>query len=150
MWSTEIENILLTSKNFLGCFPMNELPPFPRTLPSSLIVNTDFSTGRGEHWLALILKDDRCLFFDSFGVPLLDETLIEYLSSYYDSVTYSNVAVQDFRSEKCGEFCILFIKNVKDRKTFRNFLSKFNTIDLLQNDFIVNSWLYDYKKINFT
>ena len=115
MWSTEIENILLTSKNFLGCFPMNELPPFPHTLPSSLIVNTDISTGRGEHWLALILKDDGCLFFDSFGVPLLDETLIEYLSYYYNSITYSDVALQDFRSEKCGEFCILFIKNVKGR-----------------------------------
>ena len=49
MWSSEIEDILQTSRNFLGCFPMNDLPIFPKTMPASLIVNTDISTGTGDH-----------------------------------------------------------------------------------------------------
>ena len=66
MWSTEIENILKTSKKFLGCFPLDELPYFPRRLPASLIVNTDTSIAKGDHWLALILQKDKCFYFDSF------------------------------------------------------------------------------------
>ena len=49
MWSTEIEDILQTSDNFLGCFPLDELPPFPQRLPASIIVNTDISTEIGDH-----------------------------------------------------------------------------------------------------
>ena len=43
MWSTEIENILSTSNNFVGCYPLNELPSLSQKLPASLIVNTDIS-----------------------------------------------------------------------------------------------------------
>ena len=71
MWSTEIEDILETSPNFLGCFPLDELPSFPKRLPASLIVNTDISMGTGDHWLALLMKKDKCFYFDSFGLPIL-------------------------------------------------------------------------------
>ena len=106
MWSTEIEYLLQESTNFLGCFALDMLPSFPKYLPSSLIVNTDSSKGVGVHWLALLFLKNKCLYFDSFGLPIVEETLIKYIEPYYDSVLYSDVCIQDIESTKCGKFCI--------------------------------------------
>ena len=141
MWSQEIENILLTSKNFLGCFAMDELPSFSQRIPASLIVNTDISTRTGDHWLALVLKEDECFYFDSFGLPILEETLINYLKPHYHKVTYADVCIQHVSSNKCGEFCILFVKYVNSKSTYETFLSEFNPFNIKENDIIVTSLL---------
>lgn len=141
MWSVEIEDILFSSSNFLGCFPLNELPPLSKKLPTSLIVNTNISRKIGEHWLALVLEEEECFYFDSFGLPILDETLIKYLKPYYGKVTYSDVCIQHFTSNKCGKFCILFVKNVDSKSSYENFLSEFNHYDLKKNDIIVEKWV---------
>ena len=141
MWSTEIENILITSKNFLGCFPLDELPYFPKRLPATLIVNTDTAIGNGDHWLALVLGKDKCFFFDSFGLPIVEEYLLKFLEPHYNIVTYSNVCIQHIKSNKCGEFCILFVKHVQCKTTYDKFLSHFNHKNLKKNDFFVEQWM---------
>ena len=141
MWSTEIENILVTSKNFLGCFPLDKLPCFPQRFPTSIIVNTDFSKGTGQHWLALVLDKDKCFYFDSFGLPIVEEHLLKYLEPHYTVITYSDICIQDIGSDKCGKFCILFVKQVKNKTTYDNFLSNFNHKNLWENDVIVEQWL---------
>ena len=141
MLSTEIENILLTSNNFLGCYPLKELPSLSQKLPASLIVNTDISRETGDHWLALLLEEEECFYFDSFGLPIVDETLLKYLEPHYDKVTYSNVCIQHVTSDKCGKFCILFVKNVNSKSSYENFLSQFNHYKLKKNDIIVEKWV---------
>ena len=141
MWSTEIENILKTSKNFLGCFPLDELPNFPQRLPASLIVNTDTSIGNGDHWLALVLKKDKCFYFDSFGLPIVEEYILKFLEPHYNVVTYSDVCIQHIGSHKCGEFSILFVKHVNSKITYNKFLSHFNHFNLKENDVIVEQWM---------
>ena len=141
MWSTEIENILITTKNFLVCFPLDELPYFPQRLPATLIVNTDISTQNGKHWLALLLDKDKCLYFDSFGLPIVEELLLKYLEPHYNVVTYSDVCIQHIKSDKCGKFCILFVKHVKSKSTYDKFLSHFNLKYLKENDVIVEQWM---------
>lgn len=141
MWSTEIENILSTSNNFVGCYPLNELPSLSQKLPASLIVNTDISRATGEHWLGLVLEEEECLYFDSFGLPIVDETLLKYLNPFYDKVTYSDVCIQHVTSNKCGKFCILFVKNVNSKSSYENFLSEFNHYNLKKNDIIVEKWI---------
>ena len=141
MWSTEIENILKTSKNFLGCFPLDELPYFPQRLPASLIVNTDTSTGSGSHWVALVLEKNKCFYFDSFGVPIVEDHIFKFLGSHYKVATFSDVCIQHIKSDKCGEFCILFVKHVKSQTTYDKFLSQFNHKNLKENDFFVEQWM---------
>ena len=141
MWSTELENISKTSKNFLGCFPLDELPYFPQRFPASLIVNTDTSIGNGDHWLALVLEKDECFYFDSFGLPIVEEYILKFLEPHYNVVTYSDVCIQHIGSHKCGEFSLLFVKHVNSKTTYDKFLSYFNHKNLKQNDFIVVQWL---------
>ena len=53
-----------------------------------------------------------CFYFDSFWLEIIEEKL-KMFASDYDKVIYSNRCIQDFRSEKCGQFCIAFLNNVK-------------------------------------
>ena len=88
-----------------------------------------------------LLKEDECFYFDSFGLPILEETLINYLKPHYHKVTYADVCIQHVSSNKCGEFCILFVKYVNSKSTYETFLSEFNPFNIKENDIIVTSLL---------
>ena len=138
--SNEIESFL-KSKDFLGCYPLDRLPPFPKKLPKSMIINTHISNKTGEHWVALVLTKQKCLYFDSFGWFIIEGNILRYLKPYYKTITYSDMCIQDSLSDKCGEFCIAFIQNVKNVPSYNRFLSKFDSNYLKNNDKIVLSLL---------
>ena len=80
-------------------------------------------------------------YFDSFGLPIVEEYLLKFLHPHYNVVTYSDVCIQHLKSDKCGEFCILFVKHVKNKTTYDKFLSHFNHKNLKENDVIVEQWM---------
>ena len=134
MLSSEINRRLFKDKTFMGCFPFDNLPAFPEHLPAKLIVNTGASSTNGEHWVALLLNPKSCFYFDSFGVPILNHEIHKFLQKKYKKVTFSALCIQDYRSDKCGEFCIIFLKNVSSKKTYLLFLKRFSDANLLLND----------------
>ena len=142
MYSSQIANFLSGDPYFLGCFPKNKLPQIPTTFPKTMIVNTHDSNQPGEHWLALVLTKRKCFFFDSFGMGVIEREIKEYLKCKYDNVTYSDKCIQHIASNNCGEFCILFVKMVKNKKSYVNFLSCFDVHNLKMNDDIVKYLLY--------
>ena len=131
MLSSEINRRLFKDKTFMGCFPFDNLPAFPEHLPAKLIVNTGASSTNGEHWVALLLNPKSCFYFDSFGVPILNHEIHKFLQKKYKKVTFSALCIQDYRSDKCGEFCIIFLKNVSSKKTYLLFLKRFSDANLL-------------------
>ena len=135
--SIDIENYLKDQRGFLGCFACNDLPPFPKKFPVSMIINTHRKNQPGEHWLAIVLTKQKCFYFDSFGVPIMEKIIISYLQQKYKKVTINNECIQHYYSESCGLFCIAFIKHVKSKLGFEEFISKFNLLHLLKNDNIV-------------
>ena len=134
MHSSEIKKKLMKDKTFIGCFPFDKLPPLPEKLPAKLIINTGASSTDGEHWVALLLKPKSCFYFDSFGVPILNHEIHKFLQKKYKKVTFSSLCIQDYRSDKCGKFCIIFLKNVSSKKTYLLFLKRFSDANLLLND----------------
>ena len=134
MQSSEIRQKFMKDKTFIGCFPFDKLPAFPEKLPAKLIINTGASSTDGEHWVALLLKPKSCFYFDSFGIPILNNEIHKFLQKKYKKVTSSTLCVQDYRSNKCGEFCIMFLKNVSSKKTYLLFLKRFSDANLLIND----------------
>ena len=138
MYGYEIEDILSYNKNFMGCYAWNQLPPLPRTFPKSLIINTANSDSDGEHWVALLLQHNRCFYFDSFGLPVINENIIHFLRKY-KKVTYTDICIQHMYSDNCGKFCIAFIKNVNSKSSYNNFISQFDFVKLYKNDEIVEN-----------
>ena len=138
--STHINYLLSKVTEFLGCFSRNQLPPFPKTFPNSMIINTDHSSGPGIHWVALILLANECLYFDPFGVGILEAEILDYIKSRYQSFGYSNTCIQDIKSKKCGAFCVAFILSVKNKTDYNNFIASFNSSYLKQNDIILKRY----------
>jgi len=134
----DIENILFYNKNFMGCFACDQLPPLPTTFPRSLIINTAPYNTEGEHWVALVLQKNRCYYFDSFGLPVHNKNIIHFLYKY-KKVTYTDVCIQHIHSEKCGQFCIAFIKHVHSKSSYNDFISQFDFVKLYKNDEIVEN-----------
>ena len=135
-----IEYLLKCDPSFLGCFHVKSLPPDqPKKFPTSLIVYSD------KHWMGVMFINKRlCLYFDSFGEKVQDSELVDYLSAAsYTYVMYNSVQIQHDSSDKCGLFCVLFIKLVHSLVSFTRFLQLFN-----RNNLVYNDWLID-DKINF-
>ena len=128
--SIDIENYLKDQRGFLGCFACNDLPPFPKKFPVSMIINTHRKNQPGEHWLALVLTKSKCLYFDSFGVGITEETIVSYLQQKYEKVTINNECIQHLYSESCGLFCIAFIKMLKVNQVLKNLFQKFSLFNL--------------------
>lgn len=144
MQSTTIENILHSRKDFLGCFPFDKLPPFPTTFPKTVILNTHRSNKPGEHWIGLVLSKKHCFYFDSFGLPIINKTIVEYLNSYYKFVKYSSICIQHIESNKCGEFCIAFVTQVENKRTYEKFISQFNLLNVKENNVIIEKVIGHY------
>ena len=132
--SLEINSLLRDDPYFMGCFPSDKLPAIDSHLPRSIIINTQPSEGNGEHWIAIVMTRKNCFNFDSFGCPIIEMDIIKYLSKYYQKVVYSNICVQHVMSEKCGEFCMGFVKHVHNRRSYRSYLSNFDFENVWAND----------------
>ena len=120
----EIWNYLQKKKSFMGCFPSDKIPPIC-SFPATMIINTADSSNAGEHWVGLYMEEKFCLYFDSFGLPVLEENIRKYLSRYYNNYVYNKICIQDIASKACGLFCIAFVKSVYSVKTYYNFIHQF-------------------------
>ena len=138
MDSNEIEDILSYDKHFMGCFASNQLPSVASPFPKSLIINTAPSDTVSEHWVALVLYKNKCFYFDSFGLPVLNQDILHFLCKY-KRVTYTDVCIQSTFSDYCGKFCIAFIKNVHSRHSYDDFIDQFDFVNLYKNDAIVEN-----------
>ena len=135
MLSSDIEKSMKNDISFMGCYAEDKLPIFfPKKFPKKLIVNTGHSSTSGEHWIALILQRETCFYFDSFGIEIIDEKVLEFLKKYYEQYTFNSVCIQHYHSKKCGEFCIAFLKLVNSTKTFQKFINMFSLKNLKIND----------------
>jgi len=138
MDSNEIEDILGYDKCFIGCYASNQLPSIQSPFPKSLIINTAPSNTVGEHWVAMVLYKKKCFYFDSFGLPIINNDILYFLRKY-KKVTYTNVCIQSTYSDYCGKFCIAFIKNVRNRHSYDSFIDQFDFLNLYKNDSIVEN-----------
>ena len=139
MNSNEIEAILRRNKQFLGCFAWDQLPPFPSSLPKSIIINTAKSDSRGEHWVAIVLQKKQCFYFDSFGLSIINDYILEFIRDAYNKVTYTDNCIQSANSDMCGKFCIAFIKYVHSKSSYNTFIEQFDFVKLYKNDEIVEN-----------
>ena len=138
MDSNEIEDILSYEKHFMGCYGSNRLSFIQSPFHKSLIINTAPSGTAGEHWVALVLHKKKCFYFDSYGLPILNQDILRFLHKY-KKVTYADACIQSTFSDFCGKFCITFIKNVHDRHSYNAFIDQFDFVNQYKNDSIVKN-----------
>ena len=145
MDTNDINRLLVNEKKFIGVFALDKLPKKRIDRPASLIINTDISNKKGDHWVSLVLDKNQAYYFDSFGLQIIDKQILQFLSMQkFRKVTFSNKCIQSISSDKCGLFCVLFVKLVKDKKKYKKFLDMFFDKQLVLNDNLI----VEYLKLN--
>jgi hypothetical protein len=94
--------------NLIGVYSKDKLP-FKRVAGSYIVNLQNHNDGNGSHWVAFqIFENAKVCYFDSYGM-LMPQELNSFLFPFKPIAT-NNRQIQDLKSDKCGYFCIAFIK----------------------------------------
>ena len=132
-----INQLLKNTKYFIGTFACDLLPSRFKK-PALFVVNTDPSNRPGEHWIALFINSNgKGEYFDSFGLPPLNENIIKFLLiNCPNGFLYNPRTLQCLKCITCGHYCVVYVKLRSIGKTFCNFISLFTT-NTFKNEKIV-------------
>lgn len=98
--------------DLIGVFSKN-LMPKERVAGSYIINLQDYEDGNGTHWVCCKIFDNRkCCYFDPFGAPMPID--VNKFLMPFKPIAQSNRHIQDLKSDKCGYFCLAFIKYFND------------------------------------
>ena len=96
---------------------------------SPCVINLDSLEGFGTHWVCCWFSQNHFEYFDSFGLPPLkwEENIAKWFPKM-KTLERNNFQIQDFRSLKCGYYCICFLneKKNKGKKVLRHFENVFS------------------------
>ena len=100
---------------FKGVFPRDRLPTTinnnNNNLPSAYIINTDRSSGPGEHWVCVWFDGHgRAEYFDSFGLPPTLVAIQNFISrNSYVRSNYNQRLCQSLVSSACGLYVLYYV-----------------------------------------
>ena len=125
--------------DLIGVFSKDMLPK-ERVAGSYIINLQDHNDGDGSHWVVFkIFNNGKSCFFDPFGMPM--PTDVNSFLMKFKPVAVNNRIIQDIKSDKCGYFCIAFIKYFNDFNTKKD--DVFEAFDDFLNCFSNNAKLND-------
>ena len=142
MLESELNKHLEKVENYIGSFARNELHQIKiKTFPTFFVINLDTRQSYGTHWIALAVYQNEIYICDSLGGINPSSTLPIELIDYLNILTnhrqiFMTKQLQSINSEFCGQYCVLFIKQMSENNSFCQFLSMF-TRDKHRNDSIV-------------
>ena len=107
------------------------------------IVNTDLSDDPGEHWVAVYFRDNRVIYFDSYGMSPDKDYILPFIKRNSSGWIQNTEMLQDPWSKTCGMWCIYIIHQLNrgyDLKTAIHKELKGTGEDLSQNDRDIELW----------
>lgn len=132
-------------KIWTGVYASDQLPNKLFT-PVGLIINTDPSSMKGMHWVAIYINDKGKLFyFDSYGLEPFVKSIQRFIcKNVQRSYQYNDLSMQGLNSNVCGQYCILFLYAMMKGKNMKQFQSAFQKHSTSENDKFVR---FAFKKI---
>ena len=91
---------------FRGVFMRNALPTSGARRNESGIVNLDDATGPGTHWVAYAKRNNRVVYFDSFGNLRPPKELVRYFGNGATTIEYNRTSCQTYDQNFCGQMCL--------------------------------------------
>ena len=109
------------------------------------IICLDESTNVGTHWIALYVKNNEVIYFDSFGVEHVPKEIKKFTGHKNTKTNISRTQADN--SIMCGYFCIGFIDFMFARRSLIDFTSLFSLYDFKKNHDINLSYFKRMLKI---
>ena len=134
----EIKDYYEKELRFNGVYSRDNLP---KTIKNgAYVVNLDEYADVGTHWIGLSLKNNKVIYFDSFGVEHVPKEIKKFIVQ--KNIKTNIFIIQVDNSIMCGYFCIGFIDFMFANKTLIDFISLYSPYDFKKNDKII---LYYFK-----
>lgn len=142
-----IEEVMKNVKGFKGVFSSNNIPLLKQN-NSSLILNFDKEDEPGSHFIAVFLTKNHLLYFDSLNLGFTPIDIAVYINKYKKCLNMSQ-SLQNFNSDFCGFYCILFIlANLIGEKYWSSIEKKFKFQDLKNDSVCINLICKTIKKFS--
>ena len=125
----EIKEYYENESRFNGVYCRDNLP---KTIKNgAYVINLDEYADVGTHWIALYVKHNEVVYFDSFGVEHVPKEIKRFIG-------HKNIKTNIFRTQAdnsvmCGYFCIGFIDFMFAGKSLIDFTSLFSPYDFKKN-----------------
>ena len=142
--SSDINSILSEYDIYSGTFASDKFKLSKKVNNQAFVINTADSTSPGDHWIALIKSEAECFFFDSFGLPIYTQPILQILKQQNIlCYQYNSIQIQPKVSNNCGYYCIAFILSYINRFSYDKFLNYF-FYDVSKNDKICYDFIRKY------
>ena len=126
----EITKYYASEPRFNGVYSRNNLPKTIRE--GAYEINLDEYADVGTHWIALYIKSNEVIFFDSFGVEHVPEEIKKFIKN--KDIIANIFRLQAYDSIMCDYFCIKFTDFMPDDKSLVDFTNLFSPHDFNKND----------------
>ena len=139
----EISEYYVNEPRFNGVYSRNNLP---KTIKKrAYVINLDEYKNTGTHWIALFVKTNEAIYFDSFGIEHIPKEINKFIGN--KNIISNIFRLQTYESIMCGYFCIEVINYMFKGKTLLDYTNLFSPNDFQENDQIIKRIFKKKKKI---
>ena len=119
----------MSEPRFNGVYSRDNLPKIIKK--GAYVINLDEYENAGTHWIALFVKTNEVIYFDSFGIEHIPKEI--ELAIGNKKIKANRFKIQSYDSIMCGYFCIELIKG----KTLLDYTNLFSPNDFKKNDRVI-------------
>ena len=106
MTNIEISEYYKNEPKFHGVYSRDNLPKI--TKKGAYVINLDEHENTGTHWIALFVKTNEVIYFDSFGIEYIPKEIIKFIGNNNKKIKANIFRIQAYDSIMCG-YCIEFV-----------------------------------------
>lgn len=130
-------------KHFLGVFPSDAIPKTKKK-NFSIIFNLSRHFEAGSHFIAILRKPDKIIYFDSFGEKCKTLTICSFMKKFKIPIIHNKKKIQHDSSSFCGYYCFFFLYCCFYLKmSLHDFSKLFSSSTLQQNDSLLLSYIIE-------
>ena len=129
----EIKEYCKNEHRFNGVYSRDNLPKAIKN--GAYVINLGEYVDVGTHWIALYVKNNEVIYFDSFGVDYVPKEIKRLIR--HKNIKTNMFRIQADNSIMCGYFCIGFIDCMFAGRSLIDFTSLFSPYDFKKNDKII-------------
>ena len=130
----EISEYYSNEPRFNGVYSRDNLPKI--TKKGAYVINLDEYENTGTHWIALFVKTNEVIYFDSFGIEHIPKEINKFISSN-KKIKANIFRIQAYDSIMCRYFCIEFIDYILKGKTLLDYTNLFSPNDFKNNNRVI-------------
>ena len=131
----EIQKYYQNEHKFNGVYFRNNLPN--EIKDGAYVINVDEYFDIGTHWIALHVKNNDIIYFDSFGVEHIPKEIKAFIKNR--NIKTNIFRVQACDSIMCGYFWIKSINFMVKGKSLTEYTNLFSPNDIILNYFTNNA-----------